>query len=381
VSRADDPLARALDALPPAATPPPFARVLAAVDRDAGRRLRVRVGLAVAAGVCLAVGAAVIARRGPDVPADVPRATARGWVGDAVTPDAFVVRRGTGFAPNFEGLRLGDDVEARDAGRIRLDGRVTLSFDAGARVTLTSAGEVEQTVGRVRYAVDHDSTDIRPEDPTQPAPRRFVVTAAGVRVADVGTRFTVDVAPPGEAPTTSASPAGAGPTSPRVLVTVEEGAVEITDASAGPSRGLRAGRGLAFVAGRPVGDEWPTDARPVLAIDVETTNPRATEPARCRVTLRNPTDAWLALPTPDDGALLVVEVVGADGVSRPVRVTEAMRLPPRTPSVIPPRGEVVVRVQFERTFASPGTYRLRAVYRPADAVEPPRSPEALLTVR
>jgi hypothetical protein len=41
----------------------------------------------------------------------------------------------------------------------------------------------------------------------------------------------------------------------------------------------------------------------------------------------------------------------------------------------------VLRVRFDRTFASPGTYRLRAIYRPAGAVERPASPEVQLTVR
>jgi hypothetical protein len=159
-----------------------------------------------------------------------------------------------------------------------------------------------------------------------------------------------------------------------VLVTVEAGEVSVG------GRRLGVGRGLAV--GTPPGGRGLARGRaPVLALDVETANPRAGEPVICRVTLRNPTDAWLPIPDAGTGGPVWLEVTGPDEVRVPVRVTDAMRLPPRSPTAIPPRGEAVVRVQFERTFATPGAYRLRAVYRPADAVEPPRSPEALLTVR
>jgi len=368
-----DPLARALDALPPPPPPPPLARVVAAVDLVARQRARRWATTGIAAGLAVVVGAGVLAVGGGREGREGREGTiAAAVVGEALTPDTLVVRRGAGGAPAATALRSGDDVEARDAGRVRLDARVTLTLDPGARVTLTSADEVAQAAGRVRYDVGAHAPQVAPG-----AARAFTVIAAGVRIVDVGTRFLVDVGPTD----------GAGDPAARVLVTVEEGEVAVGGAAAGAGgpaaagRALRAGRGLAFVSGQPVGDDWPTDARPVLTLDVETANPRVGEPVVCRVTLRNPTDAWMPLPTPDDGALLVVEIVGADGVARPVRVTDAMRLPPRPASAVPPRGTTVVRVQFQRTFASPGAYRLRAVYRPADAVEPPRSPEALLTVR
>ena len=48
---------------------------------------------------------------------------------------------------------------------------------------------------------------------------------------------------------------------------------------------------------------------------------------------------------------------------------------------LPPRGREVLRVRFDRTFASPGTYRLRAIFRPAQAVESPTSNAGSLPVR
>ena len=66
----------------------------------------------------------------------------------------------------------------------------------------------------------------------------------------------------------------------------------------------------------------------------------------------------------------------------PVRVTDAMVLTENPfGRAIPPHGSLVLRVRFERTFASPGTYRLRAVYRPAGEVESPTSPEVVMEVR
>ena len=70
------------------------------------------------------------------------------------------------------------------------------------------------------------------------------------------------------------------------------------------------------------------------------------------------------------------------GSPSPVRVTADLLVaedPP--PTAIPPRGETSIRVRFDRTFASPGTYRLRAVYRPGGALERPASPEVQVTVR
>ncbi|MFO0933274.1 MAG: FecR domain-containing protein [Planctomycetota bacterium] len=357
-----DPIARALDAAPAAPPPPPVARVWEAVRLDATRRARRRLVLAVAAGLCVAIGAGAwfAADRGGS---GGPAAVVVG-LGRAAAPEAFVLRRaGAGAVPWDGVVAPWDDLEAREAATLDLAAGATLALEAGARVVVASGARAVQAAGRVRYDVRHD--------PSRP----FTVVAADVEIVDVGTRFVVDVAPaePAAAP---GSPSGSG----RVLVTVEEGEVRVGGAQ-GPSRRLGAGRGLALVGGVPTGEDWSVDARPVLHLDVETPNPRAGEPVVCRVTLRNPTDAWLPLPASGAGGPVWVEVTGSDGVRVPIRVTDAMRLPPRTPTVIPPRGEAVVRVQFERTFASPGAYRLRAVYRPADAVEPPRSPEALLTVR
>ena len=359
MNRSPDPLARALDALPPAPPPPPVAAVWDAALRDGRLRARRRATLAVAAGLLVAVGVGVAVRppdggrSGPPGPPSVTLA-----LGSTSTPEAVVVRRGGATTTPADGLLAPqDDVEARDAAVIELAAGAVLALEPGARLTLTSGARVAQRDGRVRYEVHHD-------------PRRpFTVEAAGVEIVDVGTRFVVDVSPR----VAGASQDGGSPAD-RVLVTVESGEVHVA------GRPLGAGRGRALVDGRVAGDDWPIDGRPVLALDVETANPTAGEPVVCRVTLRNPTDAWLPLPAADAGPVWL-EVVGPDGARVPVRVTDAMRLPPRLATAIPPRGEAVVRVQFERTFASPGTYRLRAVYRPADAVEPPRSPEALLTVR
>ncbi len=367
-----DPLARALDALPPSPVPPSAARVWEAVHRDAALRARRRRTLAVAAGLFVGIGASLWIVRGRASDGRAPETVVLG-LGRATAPEAWTLRRAGVRVDRWDGgVAPLDDLEARDVAAIDLAAGAALAFEPGARVEVRSGARVVQRAGRVRYDVRHD-------------PRRpFTVVAAGVEIVDVGTRFTVDVGP-GDAiegaGTQGAGTQGAGTADigssgrARVLVTVEAGEVSVG------GRRLGVGRGLAVVDGRPVGEDWPVDARPVLALDVETANPRAGEPVICRVTLRNPTDAWLPIPDAGTGGPVWLEVTGPDEVRVPVRVTDAMRLPPRSPTAIPPRGEAVVRVQFERTFASPGAYRLRAVYRPADAVEPPRSPEALLTVR
>jgi hypothetical protein len=65
-----------------------------------------------------------------------------------------------------------------------------------------------------------------------------------------------------------------------------------------------------------------------------------------------------------------------------IRVSEAMLVDGGgSGRSLPPRGRLVLRVRFERTFASPGTYRLRAIYRPAGAVDEGASPDLVLPVR
>jgi hypothetical protein len=322
-----DVLARAIDALPRAPQPPSVARVWDGVRAADVARRRAVARLAVAATVLVALGSVALV-------ASKPRTADR-------------------TADDGASLAVGATSASRDARRLRLvDGErtVRLDLDADASVTRTAPREVTQAAGRVRYEVAHATGTA------------FTVRAGGVEIVDVGTRFAVDLAPVGA--------------SVRTLVTVDEGEVAANGVP------LRAGRGLAFLDGKPSGASWALDAKPVVGVEVEG-SPQAGLPIVVRVSLENPTDGWLTMPERDGlRAPLFLEVRGPDGALRPVRVTESMVLERGGPgTAIPPRGRAVVRIRFDHTFASTGTYRLRAVYRPADAVDAPASPETTLTVR
>jgi hypothetical protein len=336
VNASDDVLSRAVAALAPPPAPPPVERVWTRVGTamPSARRPRIGIAIGMAAGLVIAIGAGIafVSKKVSDLEHEVDRVSGPGAGRD---------------------LAVGGSFDAVEPVRVNLAAspEVHLLLDEGARVTRIADREVDQAAGRVRYDVEHL------------AGTRFVVRAGGVEIVDVGTRFAVDVAP------------FAGP-STRVLVTVDEGEVRAGDVA------LRAGRGLAFVDGKPAGAPWALDARPVVGVEAE--GPAvAGAPLVVRVTLDNPTDGWL--PFPERGGLRApvwLEVRSPDGAVRPVRVTESMILETGGPgTAIAPRERAVIRVRFDHTFASPGTYRLRAVYRSADAVDAPASPETTVTVR
>ena len=347
---AHDPLHRALAALAPPPAPPPFERVAAAYDARRmvdGVRRRVAIAAAAAAAVVVAAGLLAAVRADRDVGATaVPVAS----LTPAHDTDATVVRDGRAIETPAA-LVAGDRVEASAPVRLRLGARATVELGAGARLTLLGPTQVEQHAGLALYDVVHDER----------APLR--VRVRGVEVVDAGTRFTVD--------------AGATDGPARALLTVEEGAVE--------ANGVRvaSGHGLAFLDGKPAGPAWPLDAKPVLALEVEEATPTVGRPVTLRVVLENPTDGWVALPTAyAPRSPLWIEVTRPDGTRSPLRVTdEALVDGARTGGAIPPRGKVAVRVRFSHVFDGPGTYRCRAVYRPADAVDPPASADVLVVVR
>ena len=187
------------------------------------------------------------------------------------------------------------------------------------------------------------------------------VLAGDVDVVDVGTTFTLDV----------------GGASAPTLVTVDEGAVE--------ANGVRvpAGFGLGFVGAKPGGAPWRLDAKPAVALERGDAPATAGAPVELRLVLSNPTDRWMTLPAPDPlGAPLFVDVTDAGGATTPVRVTSSMWVGfDRLKAGIPPRGRTTARVRFDRTFASPGTYRLRAVVQPAGTTDQPASDVLVLEVR
>ena len=144
-----------------------------------------------------------------------------------------------------------------------------------------------------------------------------------------------------------------------------------------------AGQGLAFVAGKATGAPFALGARPLLSLEAEDVAPARDGPVIVRLVFDNPTDGWLALHAYDPArAPIHVEVRYPDGSSQAVSVSEAMLVGGGgSGRSLPPRGRLVLRVRFEHTFASPGTYRLRAIYRPACAVDEGASPELVLPVR
>ena len=361
-----DVLDRAIAALPDAPPPPPLERVWVpgaeARTLEVAHHVRLGTALRVAASVLVVGGAigwgaldllAVRTERAHDraVGTSVGEDAAR------LTPlDASLVRveRGNASVPAFE-ARAGDTIAVLAASVVTLDGRARVAIDADARLTLAAPGEVGLDQGLATFDVSHDGT------------RSFLVRAGRVTVLDLGTRFAIDRTGDG--------------TVDRVHVTVETGRVEANGTALG------AGEGLAFHDGVAVGLPYRLDARPRVTLEVEDAAPRAGQAIVLRVVLANPTDAWLGWPALSPSrSPLMIDVVDPAGVPSTVRVTRSMVVSGEGAQgtglgAIPPRGSQAVRVRFERTFASPGTYRLRAVYRPAGAVESPTSPEILMEVR
>ena len=339
----DDLLERALTSVasrPPPPPPPSVARVFARIDAGSPRPAKRWLVAAGAMGLAAAAAVFALSRPSADVAsfrftiasgAEFLSMTSDGW--DASGPATFV-------SPVAE-----------------------VAVEAGARFWLVSPSDVALLAGRATFRVKHASRDADPRN------RAFRVQAGRVMIYDRGTTFGVDVTP------------GVGdprhPHDARVLVTVTEGSVEAAGVAIG------AGRGLAFVDGRPSGAPWPLDARPTLSLESETASAAAGVPVVLAIALSNPTDGWIPWPAPGGaGSPLHVEVTDPAQAVTLVRVTEAMLVDGTVVGrAIPPRGREVLRVRFDRTFASPGTYRLRAIFRPAQAVESPTSNAVSLPVR
>lgn len=344
-----DLLERALLALgtsPPPPPPPPFARVLARIDAtDAALRPR---GLAARPLAWLAAAGAGLAAAAIVVIASRPH--------DAARSPAFTVVAGA------EQLRWTGERDFVATGPAKLVSPCAeVTVEAGAKVSLGSDRAVDVAEGRASFHVTHP----RQDDPREP---RFRVVAGLVHVLDRGTTFHVDV--------TAAGTDGRA-TGRRTLVTVTEGSVTANGVDIEP------GKGLAFIDGRPNGAAWSLDARPTLSLEAAATEVAAGDAFVLRVALENPTDGWIPWPqTGTASSPLHVEVTDPAGAVSVVRVTDSMLVGgPASAQSIPPRGKSVLPVRFDRTFASPGTYRLRAIFRPADAVESPTSAPLSLSVR
>lgn len=341
-----DLLDQALLGLAASPPPPPFAHVLARIDAtEAGGRplglVSRPLGWLAAAGAGLAAAAiVVIASRPPDL---------------APTP-AFTVVAGA------EQLRWTGESDFVATGPAKLvSPYAEVAVEAGAKVSFGSGRAVHVADGRVSFHVTHP----RNEDPSA---SRFRVVAGLVHVLDRGTTFHVDV---------TAAGTDGDATEGRTLVTVTEGSVTANGVD------IDLGKGLAFIDGRPSGAAWSLGARPTLSLEAAATEVAAGEAFVLRVALENPTDGWI--PWPQSGTAsspLHVEVTDPAGAISVVRVTDSMLVGgPASAQPIPPRGKAVLPVRFDRTFASPGTYRLRAIFRPADAVESPTSAPLSLSVR
>jgi hypothetical protein len=231
------------------------------------------------------------------------------------------------------------------------------SVARSARVTWTEGAAV-RAVAPDRLVLDSGAATFRVAH-REGAPVR--VRARDVEIVDVGTVFTVEVG------------AATDPT----LVTVAEGAVE--------ANGIRvpAGFGLGFTGAAAGGAPWRLDAKPAVSLELGDSPARAGAPVELRLVLSNPTDRRMSLPASDPlGAPVFVDVTAPSGAAAPVRVTPSMEVDPeRLKAGIPPRGKTFLGLRFDTTFASKGTYRLRAVVQPAGTTEQPRSEELVLEVR
>jgi hypothetical protein len=372
-------------------TPPSIDAVWAAIDASAATQARTWRRYAVAAAAALvAVGAGVFAVRNRS---DRGNRDALAASIEVMEPQNVRVLRADVEVDGSTATR-GDRIEARTPARVRIGSRVVVELDANAAIECDEVGVI-QSAGRARYDVVHSPT----HEP-------FFVRTASIVVGDIGTRFVVDVS--GGDSTHRRSSDRPDPTE-RVLVTVEEGvvlanALDFAATSGGnpvvrrasdenTSISLAAGHGATFVGGRTTGPAWDLATLPTLSIEAEGGAVlRTNESVVLRVTMENPTDGWIALPERDRvRAPLWIDARGPDGVVHPIRVTDGSVLDvlgadgkpdgTGTGAAIAPRSRVSLRVRFDHTFASPGTYRLRAVYRAADAVQSPESPEVTVTVR
>lgn len=304
--------------------PPPFNERVAPrlVGSPLNRMRRVRVGIGAFACVAVLTGVAVI--QGIDSRATEP-----------VTSD-WIANEATSFR------------------------HIVSETGAGANISVTKGTRL-QYLGSSLALLQGEATFDMIHSPEHPD-ATFEIRAGRVLIRDRGTTFTVQIAnePAGEL----------------VRVSVKSGAVEAAGFSIG------AGEALGFLDGRPTGPAWLYGMKLSLSLDSEAASVTPGESVVVRVVLTNPTDA--SIPWPPSGTAsspLHVEVTDPSGAVSLVRVTDSMLVDEAVADrTVPAHGRAVLRVRFDRTFASPGTYRLRAIFRPAEAVESPTSASISVTV-
>jgi ferric-dicitrate binding protein FerR (iron transport regulator) len=321
---------RLYDRLPPAPPPPPVDRVLEALEealekalgRAPRRLLRLparRVAVAAAALVVVGLGA-FLALRDPGTGSPAARPL-------AAFDAAFVTARDgelTALLPSP--ILLGD--------------RARVVLDRDARLRVVGEGSVRLESGRAWFDV-------------QPGP--FLVATPQGDVAVRGTAFEVDVR------------GGA------LAVEVESGSVDAA------GRLLRAGEALASGAVRPGAESlgaW--FRRPVLRLEGPSLV-AGDEPVRLRLVFENPGRVPQEVSAPSGtGTSIWLSVTDPDGAVRdqPVPPEGAVsgRLEPGRPLRLGPGERRVVAFEMPHPSGPPGTYRYRALYRPAGQPPLPSSP-------
>jgi hypothetical protein len=362
----DDPLARALGALPAAPPPPDVAGVWARVDaedargRGGLRLLRGRAGaLAAVAAVLVVAGVLAWPRSAAPPPAPAVRIAALGGPARLLRGDVAV---------SFSDARAGDRLAADAPATVRLGDAVTATLGAGSALALASEGLVRLDAGTAGF-------EVLPAAGGNP----FRVHVDDRVVTDRGTRFVVARVPDPAAPWDAA-----------LCVAVEEGSVDVDGVPvpagtgwAGPSRGT--GPGAA-------GPLLP----PLVSLELAG-EARAGAPASLRLLVVNRTPFPVARPARDDvSAPVLIEVTDPEGVARTVRVTrDAVVLgdgapgaegdPWLAPAVFDDEhGEPPARMltaRFASLFPTAGTYRLRALHAPTGAEAGPPLPGLSVDVR
>jgi ferric-dicitrate binding protein FerR (iron transport regulator) len=321
----EDHLARydALAAVPrPAA--PPAERALAGLD---ARRAGAPAWAALAAAAVLAAVVLLLPRPSRSPEADPVTVAVEG---------ARLLRDGREVAASD--ARAGDVVVAPPGvgeAVARIGARTTVALDPGSEVRILSGDESELRAGAARFAVAPD-----------PKAPRVVARADGVRVEVTGTRFALERAG-GE-----------------VALDVVEGSVLVAGVA------VSSGERWTFAGGR-ARTERPVPRSP--RVSLSTASPEGARPVRLRLRVENPTAAELPLPSPDDPrGPYYLEVTDPAGAVVAVRVGSGNLEGDALPSRLRPRGVAEATLRTEATFARPGTYRLRTFFlgRPAGPAAP-----------
>lgn len=296
--------------------PPPFARIAERLGEGERRVGAWPVWAAAALVALLLVGVGLLGR-----PRDATAPLGRAGAG------VYVVRGADHEAREDGVLRRGDLLGADEPAELSLGGRVRIVLDGGARLRLAGADEVRLESGRAFFEVDGVP---------------FAVTTPAGTVRVTGTAFEV------------ALPGGA------LEVAVQSGRVDAAGTVVEAGEALSGGR-VAPLSALP----GAFFRRPSLDLAAARARSRAGDSAALVFTFANQGRVAIDLAGPDGvRAALWLQVVTPDGEVHDVAVPAAGALVAGRPLHLGPLERIAFALRVQGPFGVPGTYRLRAMYRP-----------------